>query len=57
VVSHRWEDWKNEIAWMSLYFSVAVWLSIALIHAPLLLESRAAPNTSAGRWFGGQFNS
>jgi len=35
IVSHRWEDWKNEIAWMSLYFSVAVWLSIALIHAPL----------------------
>lgn len=35
VVSHRWEDWKNEIAWMSLYFSVAVWLSIALVHAPV----------------------
>jgi hypothetical protein len=36
VVSHRWEDWKNEIAWMSMYFSVAVWLSIALIHTPEL---------------------
>ena len=36
VVSHRWEDWKDEITWMSLYFSVAVWLSIALIHAPTL---------------------
>lgn len=34
VVSHRWADWKNEVAWMSLYFSVAVWLSIALIHMP-----------------------
>ena len=33
-VSHRWEDWQSEMAWMSLYFSVAVWLSIALIHAP-----------------------
>jgi hypothetical protein len=31
VVSYRWVDWKSEIAWMSLYFSVAVWLSIALI--------------------------
>jgi hypothetical protein len=41
VVSHRWEDWKNEIAWMSMYFSVAVWLSIALIHTPEL-EFRAA---------------
>jgi hypothetical protein len=34
VVSYRWMDWKNEIAWMSLYFSVAVWLSISLMHAP-----------------------
>ncbi len=41
VVSHRWEDWKNEVAWMSMYFSVAVWVSIALIHAPVL-ENRAA---------------
>jgi len=35
VVSHRWQDWKSEVAWMTLYFSVAVWLSIALVHAPL----------------------
>jgi hypothetical protein len=35
VVSHRWDDWKGEVTWMSLYFSVAVWLSIALVHAPL----------------------
>jgi hypothetical protein len=33
VVSHRWEDWKSEVVWMSLYFSVAVWISISLIHA------------------------
>jgi len=42
VVSHRWEDWKHEIAWMSLYFSVAVWLSIALIHAPVPQRRAAA---------------
>jgi hypothetical protein len=34
VVSHAWADWKNEVAWMSLYFSVAVWISISFIHAP-----------------------
>jgi hypothetical protein len=33
VVTHRWEDWKSEVVWMSLYFSVAVWLSIGLVHA------------------------
>lgn len=32
VVSHRWQDWKSEMAWMSLYFSVAVWISIAFVH-------------------------
>jgi hypothetical protein len=32
VVSHRWEDWRGEMLWMSLYFSVAVWISISLIH-------------------------
>ena len=36
IVSHRWDDWKSEVVWMSLYFSVAVWLSIALIHVPAL---------------------
>jgi len=32
TVSHRWTDWQSEALWMSLYFSVAVWLSISLIH-------------------------
>ena len=41
VVSHRWDDWKTEVVWMSLYFSVAVWLSIGLVHAPL--PRRVAP--------------
>ena len=36
VVSHSWHDWKSEAVWMSLYFSVAVWFSIGLIHAPQL---------------------
>ncbi len=43
VVSHRWADWQSEIAWMSLYFSVAVWMSIALIHTPV-----SAPHPAAG---------
>ncbi len=30
VVSYRWEHWRHEVAWMSLYFSVAVWISISL---------------------------
>jgi hypothetical protein len=30
VVTHDVAQWKSEIAWMSLYFSVAVWASLAL---------------------------
>src|SRR5665213_2531072 len=30
VVTHDLAEWKDEIAWMSLYFSIAVWASLAL---------------------------
>jgi hypothetical protein len=30
VVTHDLAEWKGEIAWMSLYFSMAVWASLAL---------------------------
>jgi hypothetical protein len=30
VVTHDPAEWKDEIAWMSLYFSAAVWASLAL---------------------------
>lgn len=32
VVSYRWADWKSEVTWMSLYFSVGVWVSISLTY-------------------------
>lgn len=37
VVSQRWVDWETEVIWMSLYFSVAVWLSIGLMHVASVL--------------------
>ena len=30
VVTHDVAEWKDEIAWMSLYFSAAVWASLAM---------------------------
>jgi hypothetical protein len=30
IVTHDLAEWKDEIAWMSLYFSMAVWASLAL---------------------------
>jgi hypothetical protein len=34
VVTRAWDQWRTEIPWMSLYFSGAVWTSIALVRAP-----------------------
>jgi hypothetical protein len=33
AVSHRWEDWKSEALWMSLYFSLGVWSSVSIVYA------------------------
>jgi len=38
TVSYRWEDWRNEIPWMSLYFTFGVWSSIWLVFALLAFE-------------------
>jgi hypothetical protein len=35
-VSYRWDDWKTEVVWMSLYFTAAVWISISLVQARIL---------------------
>jgi hypothetical protein len=34
VVTRRWDDWQEEMPWMTLYFSAGVWISLSLIHAP-----------------------
>jgi hypothetical protein len=41
-ITYEWEHWRTEIPWMSLYFSVAVWCSIALAHVPLQARPRPA---------------
>ncbi len=37
-VTHDIQEWKTEIPWMSLYFSVAVLVSIALCYVPINKE-------------------
>jgi hypothetical protein len=34
TVSFRWQDWRTEVVWMALYFSVCVWISISLVRVP-----------------------
>lgn len=38
-VAHDWAHWRSEVVWMTLYFSVAVWISIALAHVRLPLRA------------------
>jgi len=33
-ISFHWPHWQSEVVWMSLYFSFAVWISMALTHLP-----------------------
>ena len=37
-VTHDIQEWRTEIPWKSLYFSVAVWVSLALCYVPLTTE-------------------
>jgi hypothetical protein len=41
VVEHDWPAWREDALWLSLYFTVGVWVSIALAHAPRLRSSGA----------------
>lgn len=47
TVTHNWDVWRTEVTWMTLYFSVAVWISVALVHLPRV--RRVAPALASGR--------
>jgi hypothetical protein len=47
VVTGRWSDWREEMPWMSLYFTAAVWMSLALVFRPVFpgRPVRPCPNS------------
>ncbi len=45
-VSFAWTVWRQEISWMTLYFTLAVWVSLYLAHAP---NFKPAPTTLPAR--------
>ena len=49
AVTHDIAQWKDEIAWMSLYFSVAVWSSLALCAFGLVQDRVAHCRARAAR--------
>ena len=34
VVTRAWSDWRDEMPWMSLYFTAGVWISLWLVRTP-----------------------
>lgn len=42
TVSYRWEDWKSEVLWMSLYFTFGAWISVSLVYAAVALAARGS---------------
>jgi hypothetical protein len=42
IPTRRWRDWREEIPWMTLYFTAGVWISISLMRAPLRARAVAA---------------
>lgn len=42
VTTANWDQWKSEMPWMTLYFSVVVWASIALMHLPRFMAHEKA---------------
>jgi len=43
-VTGRWEDWKYAMVWMTPYFSLAVWLSLAMVLWPRFKGDGAPSN-------------
>jgi hypothetical protein len=34
TVTRDWTAWRDDVPWLTLYFTVAVWISIGFAHVP-----------------------
>lgn len=48
VVSFDWTAWHEDIPWMTLYFTAAVWVSISLAHVPGWVNGASSPKQKMG---------
>jgi hypothetical protein len=48
TVVRDWAEWRADALWLTLYFTLAVWISIALPHAPPLAAASAAGPRGSG---------
>jgi hypothetical protein len=43
--TYEYSDWQYEFVWMTLYFSVAVWISIYILNGPEMDKNLKGPNS------------
>jgi hypothetical protein len=48
IVTFRWSDWHEELAWMAGYFSACVWISLFMTRIPSLVRAQARQGQAAG---------
>jgi len=46
VVTRAWADWRDEMPWMSLYFTAGVWISIAMVRVRPFRDAALANKTA-----------
>lgn len=52
TATDHWDSWRTEVVWMSLYFSVGVWMSLGLVAMPMLQPAAVrlpSPGPANGR--------
>ena len=42
IVTRAWSDWRDEMPWMSLYFTAGVWISLGLVRTPPFRDAEPA---------------
>lgn len=49
VLTRSWRDWRDEMPWMSLYFTAGVWISISMVGVRPFRDARLAAESAAAR--------
>jgi hypothetical protein len=49
VLTRSWRDWRDEMPWMSLYFTAGVWISISMVRVRPFRDAKLAAESARER--------
>jgi hypothetical protein len=49
VVTRAWSDWRDEMPWMSLYFTAGVWISLSMVRVRPFRDAQLIGEIAAAR--------